>query len=125
MIAFIKALLGLGGESVGPHEAVRRLNDGAVLIDVREPAEFSRARASAARSLPLGQIQVRGTAALDGIAPAANGGEILLICQSGMRSRIARNLLSRDARHRYVNVTGGMSAWMAAGLPFVQGAMRR
>lgn len=55
MIAFIKALLGLGGESVGPHEAVRRLNDGAVLIDVREPAEFSRARANAARSLPLGR----------------------------------------------------------------------
>jgi len=43
--------------------------------------------------------------------------ELLLICHSGMRSRIAQAALAGHPRVRCVNVAGGMQAWAAAGLP--------
>ncbi len=45
------------------------------------------------------------------------GSEVLLLCQSGMRSRIAMSILSQDRTRRYVNVRGGMVAWANDGLP--------
>ena len=40
MIGWLKGLFGGGGEDIGPQEAVRRINQGALLVDVREPDEF-------------------------------------------------------------------------------------
>ena len=117
MIHFLKALLGLGSEGVGPREAVSRMNAGALLVDVREPFEFASAHAPQAHPVPLGQIRTRGIAALEALIPPDGCSEVLLICQSGMRSRIAQSALTRDTRRRYVNVNGGMAAWRAAGLP--------
>lgn len=124
MIQLLKTLLGLGGEGIGPREAVSRMNAGAILVDVREPFEFASARAPQARHVPLSQIRMRGTAALEALIPAEGCSEVLLICQSGLRSRIAQSALARDSRRRYVNVNGGLAAWMAAGLP-CRGESRR
>ena len=117
MISLLKAMLGMGGESIGPREAVQRMNAGAVLVDVREPHEFDAGHAPQAKTLPLGRISAQGAVAIDALYLPQECCEVLLICQSGMRSRMARNALRSDARRRYVNVTGGMAAWMAAGLP--------
>ena len=48
MIGWLKGLFGGGGEDIGPQEAVRRINQGALLVDVREPDEFSRGHAPGA-----------------------------------------------------------------------------
>ena len=120
MIAWLKGLFGAGGEDVGPQEAVRRINQGALLVDVREPGEFAGCQAPGAVSLPLGRIRAQGAAAIDALGPEADAQEILLVCHSGMRSRAARAALAADTRRRYVNVSGGMSAWAAAGLPLIQ-----
>ena len=121
MIGWLKGLFGGGGEDIGPQEAVRRINQGALLVDVREPDEFSRGHAPGARPVPLGQIRSRGAAAIDALGLPADALEILLVCHSGMRSRAARSALAADTRRRYVNVSGGMAAWAAAGLPLIHG----
>lgn len=120
MIGILKALLGVGGEQIGPREAVQRINRGAVLVDVRESGEFAAGHAADAIHLPLGHIRAHGANALD-VCRVPEGAEILLVCQSGMRSRVAQSSLAKDARHRYVNVDGGMAAWAASGLPVVRG----
>ena len=117
MIALLKSLFGAGGERVGPQEAVQRLNRGAVLVDVREPAEFAAGHAPDAKHLPLGLLRTQATSAIDALALPDTVGEVLLICRSGMRSRMAQDILSKDVRRRYVNVHGGMTAWVANGLP--------
>ena len=117
MIGFIKSLFGMGGEGIGPREAVQRMNRGAVLVDVRESNEYANGHAPSARHIPLGRIRREGEAALDALQLAPECSEVLLICQSGMRSRMAQNALSKDARRRYVNVEGGMAAWANSGLP--------
>jgi len=120
VIGFLKSLFGRGGESIGPQEAVRRMNGGAVLVDVREAGEFASGHARDARHLPLGRIRAGGVAAIDALGLAGDVEEVLLICHSGMRSRLAQAALSRDTKRRYVNVAGGMSAWAAGGLPVVR-----
>lgn len=117
MIDFIKALFGIGGQGIGPREAVRRLDAGALLVDVREPHEFSAAHAPQARSIPLSRLRDEGMAAMQDIVPVGETREILIICQSGMRSRMALHALSRHPQFKPVNVDGGMTAWARSGLP--------
>jgi rhodanese-related sulfurtransferase len=121
MIGWLKSLFVPAGEQIGVQEAVRRLNQGAVLIDVREPGEFAAGHAPQAKHLPLGRIRSEGVAAVDALGIPASTTEALLICQSGMRSRMAQANLSKDTRRRYINVTGGTSAWVASGLPVKRG----
>lgn len=120
----LRTLLGFGGEQVDPNEAVRRIDQGARLIDVREPGEFSAGHAPGAIHVPLGRVRQNGVAALEAAGLPPDTREILLVCQSGMRSRLAQSVLLRG-RHparRYLNVRGGMAAWASAGLPVVRDA---
>lgn len=118
MMALLKTLFGFGGEQVSVQHAVQRINAGALLLDVREPGEFNAGHAPDAQPLPLGRIRAQRHAALTTL-PAHNG-ELLLICHSGMRSRLAQNLLGQGHGYRCFNVKGGMRAWAAAGLPIVR-----
>lgn len=114
-MGFLKTILGQGGARV-PAAAVDvagargMQQQGARLIDVREPREFAAAHAAGAKNIPLGQVGAR----LDEI-PAA--GPVLLICRSGHRSGQAQETLRRQGRTNTYNVTGGTAAWQAAGLP--------
>ncbi len=117
MIGFLTSLFGSAGERIGPQEAVLRINRGAALVDVRETGEFNGGHAPSARHVPLGRIRSEGAAAIEALRLPQEAGEVLLICQSGMRSRMAQRALSKDAQRRYVNVDGGMAAWADNGLP--------
>lgn len=98
---------------VAPAEAHTRQQGGALLVDVREPREWTQGRAPGAHHIPLGSLAGR----LDGL-PGER--EILFICHSGARSDLATDLARArglDAK----NVAGGMSAWARAGLPVERG----
>lgn len=125
MFAMLKTLFGLSGEQIGPQQAVQRMNRGAVLVDVRSAGEFAAGHARGALHVPLERIQSAGAAALQGHVPD-DAEDVLLICASGMRSRLAQARLAQarlagDDRRRYANVAGGTSAWQASGLPMARG----
>lgn len=96
---------------VRPGEADALINAGAILLDVRESQEWSAGHAPKARHIPLGQLP-------DRMKELPQGRQILTICRSGMRSAKAASLLAKDGRSA-ANVTGGMNAWSAAGLPVI------
>jgi DMSO/TMAO reductase YedYZ molybdopterin-dependent catalytic subunit/rhodanese-related sulfurtransferase/glyoxylase-like metal-dependent hydrolase (beta-lactamase superfamily II) len=90
--------------------AARTLVDtGAVLLDVREPDEWSEGHAPGALHIPMGDVQARL-----GELPADP--RIVVVCRSGGRSRAITDAL-RARGYNAVNLTGGMCAWTAAGLP--------
>ncbi len=91
-------------------QAAALLRQGALLIDVREPSEFAAGHAQGALSIPLGQLASRVTE-----IPAAQA--LLVICQSGNRSRVACELLAGRNVAGVRNVAGGTKGWGAAGLP--------
>ncbi|MEV7595927.1 rhodanese-like domain-containing protein [Kitasatospora sp. NPDC089797] len=83
----------------------------AVLLDVREAAEFTAGHAPGALHLPL--IALAAGAPLP---PEAAGRTVLAVCRSGNRSQRAAELLAARGVEAW-NVVGGMSAWAQAGLP--------
>ena len=99
-------------DRVGPGEAFERTREGrAVLLDVREDAEFAAGHAPGAVPLPLSRI----TAGVD-LPPGVGGRQVLAICRSGHRSQKAVALLAGRG-HDVADVIGGMREWQRAGLP--------
>lgn len=102
--------------SITPQDAQRRLATGeALLIDVREPAEFAAGHIPQAISLPLGTLPQ----ALVGL-PA--GRTLIFQCQSGARGERACAVaegIGSDGADLAANLAGGIAAWRAAGLPVI------
>lgn len=119
MIGLIKSLL-TRSAGIPPQEAAQRMRGGAILIDVREPGEQRAGMAVGAYALPLSRLRSDGAAALHALPLPEETAEILLICQSGMRSRLAQGLLAKKESRPCVNVDGGMLAWARAGLPIAR-----
>lgn len=80
-----------------------------VLVDVREPDEFAGGHVTAAINIPLGQIDER-------LEEIPTDQTVYLICHSGARSARATAALSARGIDA-VNVDGGTTAWIEAGLP--------
>jgi rhodanese-related sulfurtransferase len=104
-----------GGESVGPMDAVRLINQGAVLVDVRSQAEFDAGHIRDARHLP--QEQVAGAAES---LKKFKDKVIVACCESGMRSGAATRVLRTQGFGKVVNLRGGLQAWRAENLPLVK-----
>jgi len=92
-------------------EACRRVEAGAVLLDVRERAEWDTGHAGAASWIPMGEIEARHTE-LPTDAP------VVVICRSGNRSGIVTQALV-GAGYDACNIAGGMQAWAEAGYAVV------
>lgn len=94
-------------------------NDDAIaLVDVRMPTEYREVHAAGAKNFPLDS--------LDPIAIARSRGgrsdqPVYVICQSGARSSKAAEKFRDAGFENVVDVLGGTSAWVAAGLPVVRG----
>jgi rhodanese-related sulfurtransferase len=95
-------------------EGRRRIEQGALLLDVREPDEWAAGHAPEARFIPLGQVQGR----LDELPTDR---PIVAICRSGGRSASVTEALTAWG-YDAVNLAGGMRAWAAAGFPVVTDA---
>lgn len=86
-----------------------------LLVDVREPEEWTAGHAPRAKHVPLGEVTDR----LEEIRSAANGRPVAFICRSGNRSAQAAEAATDAGLQQVSNVDGGMGAWEAAGLPLV------
>ncbi|MFI8361683.1 rhodanese-like domain-containing protein [Streptomyces sp. NPDC085612] len=99
------------GSAADAHAPADGARGDAVLLDVRERAEWNAGHAPGAVHAPLSSLL--GGAALP---VAAQDRPLVVICRSGRRSRQAVGLLTGRGAEA-VDVEGGMIAWAAAGLP--------
>ena len=87
-------------------------NDGAQLIDVREPEEWAETGVpQGAVLIPLGDLESRAASALAADSP------VYVICRSGNRSQTGSDILVGLGFAEVYNIDGGITAWLAAGLP--------
>ena len=94
--------------------ATRLINDThAVVLDIREPAEYAAGHLPNARNIPAGELEKRM-----GELPAAK--PVLVCCDSGSRSGRAIAALRKAGREQVFNLDGGLNAWRQAGLPVVK-----
>jgi len=102
-------------KNISPGDALQLISQGAILFDIREPADYAREHIAAARQLPLSTL--------------AQGADVLTLnaqdtvifhCQSGMRSaQNAEKLASVAAPAITCLMEGGINAWKQQGLAVV------
>jgi rhodanese-related sulfurtransferase len=98
-------------EHIDPTESRRRVDAGALLLDVRNPHEWQAGHAEGAAWIPMSELAERQE-------ELPTDREIVVICKTGSRSaQVAKALLA--AGYGAVNVAGGSEAWQAAGLAIV------
>lgn len=99
-------------QSISPKDAYEMLNQGEsiTLIDVRSASEFNGGHVPQARLMPLQMLASRANE----LTPEQ---PLLVICASGMRSRMAGEQLTDLGFTQVYNVKGGLRAWVGAGLP--------
>ena len=105
----------MAGPSISPAEAEARVKAGtAVLIDVREPDEWSGGVAEPARLCSFSDL--RGDRAQwKTVLEENKGKELIVYCASGARSGIVAGMLRKEG-FQAVNA-GGFGAWRSSGLP--------
>ncbi|MDI1248873.1 MAG: rhodanese-like domain-containing protein [Lacunisphaera sp.] len=86
--------------------AARLLQDGALLLDVREPDEVATCAVAGSRPIPMRQIP-ENTAGL----PLDR--QILVLCHHGGRSQRVTQFLRANGFANATNVAGGIDAWAA------------
>ena len=96
---------------VEPEASPALFADGALLLDVREPDEWSAGHAPDAVFVPMKEVQARQT-------ELPKDRRIVTICRSGGRSAAVTEALNAWGFDS-VNLAGGLYAWEAAGLPVV------
>ncbi len=100
-------------QEINVDQLAARLAEGALVIDVREPAEFEQARLAGSQSIPLGTVPHR-------IEDFRGVGPVYVICRSGGRSMQACNFLAEQGVD-VVNVSGGLMAWISSARDYISG----
>lgn len=98
--------------SIPPAEAVRLMNRGGVLIDIRKKEDFDAGHIVGAKNVP-------GAAIADGAKALEKWKEkpIIAYCDSGMTAGSAARHLARLGFKQAYNLRGGLAAWRQENLP--------
>ncbi len=100
-------------DTLEPAEIARLLKASkALLIDVREPAEYAAERIPGALLYPLSTFD--GTT-----LPADGPSRVIFHCGSGKRSLTAAEKRLAAGETHAAHMRGGIAAWKAAGLPVI------
>ncbi|WLI76374.1 rhodanese family protein [Kosakonia sp. H02] len=103
-------------KTVSPQDARAQQQNGAMIIDIRQPDEFRREHLPDAMSLPLDELLAGKT-----VNPTSPKQTVIFHCQSGMRTQQNVETLIRAAAPAHVVLLeGGLTNWKRAGLPTVQ-----
>jgi hydroxyacylglutathione hydrolase len=99
---------------ITPKELAPKLKSVTVL-DVRSANEWNEGHLPGATHIPLGYLG-------DRLGEIPSDKPVVVQCQSGGRSSIAASILERAGYRDVANLTGGLSAWTASGLPLEEAA---
>ena len=89
----------------------------ALVLDVRQPAEWKTGHIEGAVHIPLAKLS-------DHLRRLPHDKTIVTVCRSGHRSALAARTLARNG-HDVLNLRGGMNAWARAGLSLRTSARRK
>jgi rhodanese-related sulfurtransferase len=97
-------------------DAVRLINKGALVIDVRKPEQFQAGHIVNARNVVLDRLQGEE----DSIAKKKDK-VLLTVCDNGGLSGKAASLLRKAGYSNTFSLKGGIGGWRSDNLPLVKG----
>lgn len=95
-------------------EAVAKRNQGAFILDVREPQEWEEYHIPGSTLIPLGDLPNR-------LSEVPKDKEIVVVCRSGNRSREGSEILKNNGFTNVTSMAGGLKEWSAKGYETVSG----
>ena len=102
-----------GGPSISTLQATLLINQqNALVLDVREAAEYEKGHVLNARNLAIGELEGRS-----GEIEKYKAKPVIVVCDSGSRSEKAAATLRKQGFTQVFSLTGGIGAWQQAGLP--------
>jgi rhodanese-related sulfurtransferase len=97
-------------------EAVKLINNDAIVLDLRTVDAFAKGHIVNARSIPLDELDAK----LNSLE-SVKSKPIVAVCDNGITSTKAVNTLRTAGFASVYGLKGGMSGWSQAGLPVVTG----
>lgn len=104
-----------GFREVSSNDAVRLINGGARVIDVRNPDAFRKGHLIGAKNIPLEELPAK----VEGLARDKEQ-SLLLYCDTGFSSAKAAGQLRRQGFADVHSLKGGIGAWQRDNLPTVK-----
>jgi len=104
---------GAAGASVTTLQATLLINQqNALVLDVREAAEYEKGHMLNARNIALGELESRA-----GEIEKHKAKPVIVVCDDGNPSGRAAAALRKQGFERVFTLNGGIRAWRQAGLP--------
>lgn len=91
-------------------EAKAMMNEGAAVIDVREPHEYNAGHVPDASLIPVNSVFARRE-------ELPKDQDLIFVCAVGQRSALACEMAAASGLTRLFNLEGGTEAWINAGQP--------
>ena len=107
----IQKLAGGGGAEIGTLEATRLMNQGSLVLDVRDEKDFAAGHLPRARHIPLRDLSGR----LNEIGKFKE--KPVIVTGAGARAGAACRLLRHSGFNNVFQLKGGIAAWQQASLP--------
>ena len=95
-------------------EAYAKYEDGTFFLDVRTPEEWVDYHAPNSTLIPLDDLEAR-------VNEVPSDQEVVVVCRSGNRSQIGRDILKQAGHTQVSSMAGGLKTWQAAGYPITSG----
>lgn len=105
-------------ENLNPDQVAREVEEGAVLVDLREPEERQQSSIPGSIAAPRGMLEFYADASLpyhkEAFAPERR---IILHCATGGRSALGAATLKQMGYENVAHLDGGIKAWQETGRP--------
>ena len=105
-----------GTVNIDPVDAVKLINNNAVVVDLRSGEAHARGHIVNARNIPADELDAK-LSTLDQYKSTP----IIAVCESGVSSTRTVNALRQKGFESVYGLKGGMTGWSQAGLPVVTG----
>ncbi len=95
-------------------EAADQREQGAFILDVRQPEEWQQFHIPGATLIPLGELPNR-------LNEVPKDRPVVVVCRTGHRSAQGRDILLNAGFTQVTSMAGGVTEWQAQGLPVATG----
>ena len=104
-------------KQLSPTELTMQVNrSNAIVLDIRNEADFAKGHITGARHLPLADIEKQQLAGLE----KYKAEPIIVVCQAGISAQKAAASLLKQGFTAVSVLQGGMGSWSGASLPVVK-----
>jgi rhodanese-related sulfurtransferase len=95
-------------------QAAQLRDQGAFILDVREPSEWAQFHIPGATLIPLGSLPGR-------LSEVPKDRQVVVVCRTGIRSAQGRDILLKAGFTKVTSMTGGLNQWQTQGMPIDTG----